>query len=202
MKSENTLKTYSAKYICRKCNGKHHISIFDKGENRNSHAPQNDSPNSIVAFVDESKSIFLQTEIETKSSVKTRILFDTGGQRCNVKAKARKHLNLKNIRTEKILIKTFGQINDFKTQILDVAQLKIKHQFEEKYNLVEALVVLVIYSPLKNQNISTVKQNMEFISELDLADFEDDESTHESRVGILIGVDYYFNFFLGKIFKN
>ena len=43
---------------------------------------------------------------------------------------------------------------------------------------------------------------MEFISELDLADFEDDESTHESRVGIFIGVDYYFNFFLEKIFKN
>ena len=43
---------------------------------------------------------------------------------------------------------------------------------------------------------------MEFISELDLADFEDDESTHETRVGILIGVDYCFNFFLGKILKT
>ena len=78
-------------------------------------------------------------------------MFDTGGQRCDVKANFRKHLNLKTIRTEKILIKTFGQINDFKTQILDVAQLKIKHQFEEKYNLVEALVVLAIYSPLKTK---------------------------------------------------
>ena len=55
---------------------------------------------------------------------------------------------------------------------------------------------------VKNQNIPTIKQNMEFISELDLADFEDDESTHETRVGILIGVDYYFNFFLGKILKT
>ena len=64
-------------------------------------------------------------------------------------------------------------------QILDVVQLKIKHQFEEKYNLVEALVVLVTCSPLKNQNISTVIKNMEFFSELDLADFEDKESTHE-----------------------
>ena len=43
---------------------------------------------------------------------------------------------------------------------------------------------------------------MGFISELDLADFEDDESTHESRVGILIGVDYYLSIFLGKILKN
>ena len=54
----------------------------------------------------------------------------------------------------------------------------------------------------KNQNTSTVKENMEFISELDLADFEDDESTHEWRADILIGVDYYFNFFLGKILKG
>ena len=29
-----TLKTCSALYICRKCNGKHHISICDIGENR------------------------------------------------------------------------------------------------------------------------------------------------------------------------
>ena len=50
LKSGHALKTCSAKYICRKCNGKHHISICNKGENRNSHAPQNDSPNSIVAF--------------------------------------------------------------------------------------------------------------------------------------------------------
>ena len=92
-------------------------------------------------------------------------------------------------------------INDFKMQVSDV-QLKIKHQFEEKYNFVEALVVPGICSPLENGNISTVKQNMEFVSELDLADFEDDESTHESRVGISIGVDYYLSIFLGKILKN
>ena len=86
--------------------------------------------------------------------------------------------------------------------VLDVAQLKIKHQFEEKYNFVEAFLVPVICSPLKNRNITVIKENQEFVSELDLADFEDDESTHESRVGILIGVDYYLSIFLGKILKN
>ena len=79
-------------------------------------------------------------------------------------------------------------------QVLNVVQLKINYQFEEKYNLVKALVIPVICSPLKNQNISTVKQNMQFIFELDLADLEDDDSTHESSVDILIGVDYYFSF--------
>ena len=175
------LKTCSAKYICRKCNGKHHISICDKGKNRNSHASQGEGPNSIVAFIDQNKSILLQIaqadvfHIETKSSVKTQILFDTGSQRCYVNEKVCKHLNLQTIPTEKTLIKTFGQINDFKMQVLDVVQLKIKYQFEKKYSFVEAFIVPVICSPLKNQNISTVKQNMEFISELDLADFEDNE---------------------------
>ena len=84
-------------------------------------------------------------------------MFDTGSQWCYVNEKVRKHLNLKTIRTEKTLIKTFGQINDFKMQVPDVVQLKIKHQFEEKYNFVEALVVPVIYSPLKKQNIFTLK---------------------------------------------
>ena len=79
-------------------------------------------------------------------------------------------------------------------QVLNVVQLKINYQFEEKYNLVKALVIPVICSPLKNQNISTVKQNIQFIFELDLADLEDDDSTHESSVDILIGVDYYFSF--------
>ena len=83
-------------------------------------------------------------------------------------------------------------------QVLNVVQLKINYQFEEKYNLVKALVIPVICSPLKNQNISTVKQNMQFIFELDLADLEDDDSTHESSVDILIGVDYYFSFSLVK----
>ena len=128
-------------------------------------------------------------------------MFDTGSHRCCVNEKVRKHLNLKTIRTEKTLIKTFGQINDFKMQVLDVVQSKAKNQFEEKYNFVEALVVPVICSPLKNQNISTVKQNMEFISELYLTDFEDGDSTHESRVVILIGVDYYFNFSWVKSLK-
>ena len=114
LKSGHILKTCSATYICRKCNGKHHISICGKGTNKNRPSPQNDSRNNIVAFVDQSKSILLQSaradvfNIETKSSVKTRILFDTGSQWCYINEKVHKHLNLKTIRTEKILIKTFG----------------------------------------------------------------------------------------------
>ena len=37
LKLGHTLKTCPAKYIWRKCNWKHHISICDKGKNRKSH---------------------------------------------------------------------------------------------------------------------------------------------------------------------
>ena len=47
-KSGHTVKTCSVKYISRKGNGKHHISICDKGENKNTNAPQNDSPSSML----------------------------------------------------------------------------------------------------------------------------------------------------------
>ena len=80
-------------------------------------------------------------------------MFDTGIQRCYVNEKVHKHLNLKTIRKEKTLIKTFVQINDFKMQLFDVVQLKIKHQIEDKYKFVEALVVPVICSPLKPKHI-------------------------------------------------
>ena len=91
--------------------------------------------------------------IAPKSSVKTRILFDN--ELCQWKSP--QTFKSENYSYRETLIKTFGQINDFKMQILYVVQLKIKHQFEEKYNFVEALVVPVIYSPLKNQNIFTLK---------------------------------------------
>ena len=41
---------------------------------------------------------------ETKSSVKTRILFDTGSRRCYANEKVRKHLNVNTIRIEKTSI--------------------------------------------------------------------------------------------------
>ena len=81
---------------------------------------------SIVAFVDQSKSILLKAaqadvfNIETKSSVKTQILFDTGSQQCYVNEKSANIQIWKLFVSEKTLIKTFGQINDFKMQVLDV----------------------------------------------------------------------------------
>ena len=43
---------------------------------------------------------------------------------------------------------------------------------------------------------------MQTVKKLGLVDFGDDESTHESRVGILIVVFYYFHFLFGKTLQK
>ena len=93
-------------------------------------------------------------------------------------------------------------MSDSKLQVLDVVQLKVKHRFKDSFMFIEALIVPVICSPLKKQHFSASKENNKFLSNLTLADFEDDESSHECRVGILVGVDFYNNLFLGKRLKN
>ena len=96
--------------------------LFVIGENRNSHAPQNDSANSIAAFADQIKTIFLQTARADYLTLKPKVLS---------KPKFFWHSDSmpirKVIRTEKISIKIFGQINDFKLQVSDVVQLITKH---------------------------------------------------------------------------
>jgi hypothetical protein len=50
----------------------------------------------------------------------TRILFDSGSQRSYISEKVRTRLQLKTIRREKVIIKTFGQTSDSEVQQLDV----------------------------------------------------------------------------------
>ena len=72
-----------------------------------------------------------------------------GSQRSYITNKLRKLLKLKTIRTEKVLIKKFGQLNDSQMQVLDAAQLKIKHRHQNEFVFIEALCVPVICTPLK-----------------------------------------------------
>ena len=114
----------------------------------------------------ENKGILLQTALAdicsadtTEVKHYTRLLFDSGSQRSYISAKARDTLQLKTLRTEKVIIKTFGPGNDSKIQELDVIQVNIKDKFENRFTLIEALCVLTIYSPLTSQHIASAKKH-------------------------------------------
>ena len=125
----------------------------------------------------------------------TRILFDTGSQRNYVSENVRNKLRLRTIRSEKVIIKTFGE--DFNSQVkkLDIVEVKVKHKDANSYTLLEALCVPKICAPLKGQNVTKGSLLPEF-KDLELADANNDKI--DLPVGMLIGLDHYFKFFKGK----
>ena len=96
--SGHVSKLCTSNYICKKCNSKHHISIwnFDKGFNLNKQ--QNGSTTS--NFSNSQNNILLQTAFaevsdltqETKTNL--NILFDSGSQRTYNSSELRKRLKL------------------------------------------------------------------------------------------------------------
>ena len=197
-------KDCKSNYICRKCDGKHNIYICTKKST--GQGPGNDDvKKTVTTHVAASDSILLQTAkanisaIGANDLITTRILFDSGSQRTYVTQNVRNTLKLKTIRTERMLIKTFGR-NDNHIQKLDVVQLRIKSEKDDGYIYIEALVVPTICSPLTKQNISYTKNNFAHINNLELADSGDGLSV--LSVGLLVGVDFYYSFFSGKIVKG
>ena len=121
-------------------------------------------------------------------------------QRSYISEKVRNRLNLKALRSEKVIIKTFGQGEESKVQKLDIVQFKIKNKFNSNFIVVEALCVPSICSPLTNQCTESVRKCQEF-SEFQFADYEDHSSAGRP-VGILVGIDYYHAFMTGRVVRS
>ncbi|CAB4033226.1 Transposable element Tcb2, partial [Paramuricea clavata] len=211
--SRHIAKNCTATYVCKRCNkGKHHISICEAASGRRNASKENGSKEDEESreFVGhtgcDQQGILLQTarvqvydEENIGTQVATRILFDSGSQRSYISDKVRARLQLKSIRSEKVIIKTFGQDNDSKVKRLDVVQVKVKNKSDSRCTSVEALCVPTICSPLTNQYISKTHDLEEF-EDLELADHEGDSPN--LPVGILIGVDYYHTFMTGKVVRS
>ena len=93
------------------------------------------SSDGLVACVDSMGSILLQsvraniTSIGGDKNVRTQILFDSGSPRKYITSNVRKHLNLKTLRTKKVIIKTFGSYEP-RMKILDVVQFKVESCYD------------------------------------------------------------------------
>ena len=144
----------------------------------------------IIIYYDKN-GILLQTArasilpVDDSAQVQTRILFDSGSQRSYISDKVRHALKVKAIRVEKVVIKTFGQV---------------QNKGDARFTFVEALCVPTICSPLTNQPLSSVHELPEFAG-LEFADFE--HKQHRNfPVGILIGIDFYHVFMTGKVVRG
>ena len=150
--------------------------------------PQKSTDN-VVARVGVLKGTLLQTakgkvaRINTDETwTTTRILFDTGSQGAYFTETLRKHLKLETIRTENVIINTFGTLHESKLKTLAVVQLKINHRYEIRCVFTEALCYPVICKPLKNKEIAFIRSKFGNFSKLELADFNKNSSELPIRI--------------------
>ena len=124
-------KNCKSSYLSRKCKtGKHQISICEpapadppranreEDKNINTNVTTNDNEGLVAHASCDKNGILFQTAradilpVDDSVQVHTRILFDSGSQRSYISDKVRHALQLKAIRVEKVVIKTFGQIGN------------------------------------------------------------------------------------------
>ena len=148
--------------------------------------------------------ILLQTVSSKVSSApngsfsNARLLLDSGSQRSYISENLREKLGRKTIRQERILIKPFGK-SEKVARTLDIVQLFVQVDSERSFCF-ELICFSHLCDPLTYQNISFALRNFPSLKSLKLAD--SNSSCSELTIDILVGVDYYHNFFTGKIFRT
>ena len=108
-----------------------------------------------------------------KNSVATdvQVIFDSGSQRTYVDEALCEILKLSVIRSERIIVKTFGKTNNCKNfQARDVNVVLIKFFTGHKNAFVEAICSPVICADLNNQNCKFVSKRCSHLQSLNLAE--------------------------------
>ena len=118
------------------------------------------------------------TDLNDLSFANIQIMFDSGSQRVYVNEHLKQILNLKTLRTEKLILKTFGNEKPSE-KLFDV--VKIKLNGVKKDFVIEALVVPQICSPITNQMVTRVSQNYSHLKNLRLTDSFDEHRYRSSR---------------------
>ena len=130
------------------------------------------------------------------SSSPNIILLDSGSHKTYITYDLKERLNLRPIKIEQVLIKTFGNDDDQLHQC-QVVQICLKGMNSDLSLYVTVHVVPTICSPLRNQAIEFAKEKYSHLCDLPLADIAVDN--FDLEVGILIGSDYYWALTTGQI---
>ena len=125
-----------------------------------------------------------------------QVIFNSGSQRTYMNEVLCEKLKFPFIRSERIIVKTFGN-NDFKTR--DVNVVLIKFCTEHNNFFVKAICSLVICVDLTNQNCKFVSKRYCHLQGLNLAD-KGTDGTKTSE--IFVGLVCYFEFITGEVING
>ena len=117
-----------------------------------------------------------------------QVIFDSGSQRTYVNEALFERLKFPVIRSERIIVNTFGN-NGFQKREVNVVLTKCCTG--HKNNFVEAICSQVICANLTNQNCKFVLKRYSNSQGLDL---EDKSADGSKTIEILVGLDYCFEF--------
>ena len=137
------------------------------------------------------------SSVDEKKSENLRILFDCASQLSYITPAARKLLNLKTITKKTVNIKSFGERKDKKE--VDVVKFAVKSKDGGMNIYVNALVSDTCL-PIDSKKIRFAKSRYKHLKNLDLAD--ENPSNLPLNIDILIGSDFYWNFFNSTFVKG
>ena len=130
---------------------------------------------------------------ETEMAV--RVLIDGGSQRTYISKDLRNELKLPTLKTEQLVINTFGT-NGSEIKQYDLVKFVMKSKdktFEIETN---ALVQETICSPLQGQEVKFAKEHYAHLFDLDLAD---ESPGPQAEINILIGADVVWKILTGEV---
>ena len=171
------------------------MSVFVRHKNR--HFPKILKPRQIFISALEAISVLLQTacsEISSCPSVKTRVILDLGSQRSYITRRLKGALQLQKIRSENLLIKTFGSASE-QFWVSDVVQVALKGRSDDLNMYVTCYTVPTICTPLDHLPLKLAAASCPHLNVLLLADSSSAEGVLE--IEMLIGADFSGTWLLG-----
>ena len=132
------------------------------------------------------------------NEIVVRLILDSCSQKSYVSTRLRDRLQLPTVKTEKVIIKEFGNKNGT-LKTCESVQLAIKGA-DNLTVYINAFVVDTICSPISNQSIDVAKSHYLHLQNLPLADRGDGNESME--IDILVGADYLWNFMLDNVVRG
>ena len=223
LRKHHRCKDCRSNFSCRKCRGRHHVSIcphqssqqgntapaplgLSQGSSDTPPSSQGSIPRSTNAmYIGAQTPILLQTarlqlfKLSTgKPCIVARAIMDSGSKRTYITCRLRDQFNLLAMGTESLRIKTFGTTETHDTSC-DVIQFGLKPK-EGGTLKVTALVVPFICNPLTLQPINYSKKTYDHLLGLELADSADVSDILE--IDMLIGSDSYWDLATGQVIRG